>query len=58
MRSRDMSIPEKINLLVTDAVSDYLFLTEESGMVDLQAVAVDMKKVFFSKNRSSICSSL
>jgi len=47
MRSRDMSIPEKINLLVTDAVSDYLFLTEESGMVDLQAVAVDMKKVFF-----------
>ena len=35
LRSFDMSMPEEINRLETDAISDYLFVTEESGMRNL-----------------------
>jgi len=50
LRSFDRTMPEEINRLVTDAVSDYLFVTEESGMVNLRAEGVDPRKVFFVGN--------
>lgn len=46
LRSFDRSMPEEINRLVTDAISDYLFVTEESGMENLQREGVDERKVF------------
>ncbi len=35
LRSFDRSMPEEINRIVTDALSDILFVTEESGRVNL-----------------------
>ncbi|MBV8469796.1 MAG: UDP-N-acetylglucosamine 2-epimerase (non-hydrolyzing) [Burkholderiaceae bacterium] len=35
LRSGDMSMPEEINRLVTDAISDWFFVTEPSGMQHL-----------------------
>lgn len=35
LRSFDLSMPEEINRMVTDSISDYFFVTEESGMDNL-----------------------
>jgi UDP-N-acetylglucosamine 2-epimerase (non-hydrolysing) len=35
LRSFDMAMPEEINRMVTDAISDYFFVTEESGLQNL-----------------------
>ena len=35
LRSFDLTMPEEINRMVTDAISDYFFVTEESGMKNL-----------------------
>jgi len=35
LRSFDLSMPEEINRMVTDAISDYFFVTEESGVANL-----------------------
>lgn len=35
LRSFDMSMPEEINRIVTDSISDYFFVTEESGISNL-----------------------
>ena len=35
LRSFDMTMPEEINRIVTDSISDYLFVTEESGARNL-----------------------
>jgi UDP-N-acetylglucosamine 2-epimerase (non-hydrolysing) len=36
LRSGDMAMPEEINRLVTDSISDWLFVTEPSGMEHLR----------------------
>ena len=35
LRSFDLAMPEEINRMVTDAISDYFFVTEESGVQNL-----------------------
>jgi UDP-N-acetylglucosamine 2-epimerase (non-hydrolysing) len=35
LRSNDMAMPEEINRIVTDALSDYYFITEQSGKDNL-----------------------
>lgn len=50
LRSFDRSMPEEINRLVTDAVSEYLFVTEESGIRNLVTEGVDRRKIFFVGN--------
>ena len=35
LRSFDLAMPEEINRMVTDAISDYFFVTEESGVANL-----------------------
>ena len=35
LRSGDMTMPEEINRIVTDSISDYLFVTEKSGIENL-----------------------
>ena len=50
LRSFDRSMPEEINRLVTDAISDLLLVTEESGMGNLQREGVGADKVVFVGN--------
>jgi len=46
LRSGDRRMPEEINRIVTDAVSDYCFVTEEDGRKNLRREGFDMKRVF------------
>jgi UDP-N-acetylglucosamine 2-epimerase (non-hydrolysing) len=50
LRSFDMSMPEEINRKLTDAISDLLFVTEESGERNLRAEGVAPEKVFVVGN--------
>jgi UDP-N-acetylglucosamine 2-epimerase (non-hydrolysing) len=50
LRSRDMTMPEEINRILTDAISDYLFVTEKSGVENLLAEGVSKEKIFFAGN--------
>jgi UDP-N-acetylglucosamine 2-epimerase (non-hydrolysing) len=50
LRSFDRTMPEEINRIVTDSLSDYLFVSEPSGLVNLKKEGVDKKKVFFVGN--------
>lgn len=50
LRSFDRTMPEEINRLVTDAISDLLFVTEESGLRNLLNEGTDKGKVFFVGN--------
>ena len=36
LRSGDMTMPEEINRIVTDSISDWLFVTEKSGIANLR----------------------
>jgi len=50
LRSGDRSMPEEVNRVITDAISDYLFVTEHSGLVNLAKEGVPDEKVFFVGN--------
>jgi UDP-N-acetylglucosamine 2-epimerase (non-hydrolysing) len=50
LRSFDRSMPEEINRLLTDAISDLLFTTEESANLNLANEGVPEKKVHFVGN--------
>jgi UDP-N-acetylglucosamine 2-epimerase (non-hydrolysing) len=50
LRSFDMSMPEEINRKLTDAISDLLFVTEESGVRNLIAEGVARDKIFLVGN--------
>ncbi|HEX5127966.1 MAG TPA: UDP-N-acetylglucosamine 2-epimerase (non-hydrolyzing) [Rhodocyclaceae bacterium] len=46
LRSGDMSMPEEINRLVTDSISDWFFCTEPAGVDNLLREGKDSSKVF------------
>ncbi len=50
LRSRDMSMPEEINRLCTDAISDLLFTTDVSAGENLRNEGVSPEKVQFVGN--------
>jgi UDP-N-acetylglucosamine 2-epimerase (non-hydrolysing) len=50
LRSRDRSMPEEINRLLTDAISDLLFCTEQSGVENLRREGIAREKVFLVGN--------
>ena len=50
LRSFDREMPEEINRVLTDAISDYLFVTEPSGRKNLLKEGVAEKKIFFVGN--------
>lgn len=50
LRSFDRSMPEEINRMVTDMLSDYLFVSEKSGIDNLSREGIDSNKVFFVGN--------
>jgi len=50
LRSFDRSMPEEINRLLTDAISDFLFVTEPSGINNLKREGFSKEKIFFVGN--------
>jgi UDP-N-acetylglucosamine 2-epimerase (non-hydrolysing) len=50
LRSFDRGMPEEINRIVTDAISDFLFITEEEARGHLHHEGVADEKVFFTGN--------
>jgi len=50
LRSRDRRMPEEINRLVVDQLSDYLFVDEKDGLKNLKKEGIDKKKYFFVGN--------
>ena len=50
LRSFDTAMPEEINRILTDHVSDFLFTTEESGNKNLKNEGIEGSKVFFVGN--------
>ncbi len=50
LRSGDREMPEELNRIMTDGISDYLFVTEQSGMINLAKENVPDEKVFFVGN--------
>jgi UDP-N-acetylglucosamine 2-epimerase (non-hydrolysing) len=47
LRSFDLAMPEEINRMVTDAITDYFFVTEESGRLNLLREGKPKKDVHF-----------
>jgi UDP-N-acetylglucosamine 2-epimerase (non-hydrolysing) len=50
LRSFDRAMPEEINRLLTDQLSDLLFVTEESGVRNLRAEGVPGNKIYLVGN--------
>ena len=47
LRSGDMTMPEEINRLVTDSISDWFFVTEPSGVAHLQREGKADSAIFY-----------
>ena len=50
LRSFDRTMPEEVNRVLTDAISDFLFCTEQSGVDNLAKEGVDAGKVHLVGN--------
>lgn len=50
LRSRDRSMPEEINRLLTDEIADYFFVTEQDGWDNLIAEGKKQDNMFFVGN--------
>lgn len=50
LRSFDRAMPEEVNRIVTDHVSDMLFVTEESGVENLLHEGIPAEKIHFVGN--------
>ena len=50
IRSNDWSMPEEINRLVTDAITNYFFTTSEVANANLRASGVKDEQIFFVGN--------
>jgi len=50
LRSFDKTMPEEINRIRIDEISDFLFTTEKSGNVNLEKERINKNKIFFVGN--------
>jgi len=50
LRSYDRTMPEEINRILTDSISDYLFVTERNGIENLKREGVPEGKIHFVGN--------
>lgn len=55
LRSFDRTMPEEINRVITDHVSDYLMVSEQSGIDNLTKEGVDSEKIHFVGNLMIEC---
>lgn len=46
LRSFDLAMPEEINRMVTDSISDYFFVTEESGAANLRREGKSLERIY------------
>jgi UDP-N-acetylglucosamine 2-epimerase (non-hydrolysing) len=50
LRSRDMTMPEKINRIVTDALADLLLTTDLGANKNLLAKSISDNRIYFVEN--------
>lgn len=50
LRSKDRTMPEEINRILTDGITDYFFITEQSGYDNLINEGKDKSQLFFVGN--------
>lgn len=50
LRSGDRTMPEELNRILTDSIADYLFVTEQSGMIHLAKEGVVDDRIYFVGN--------
>ncbi|MGA2401908.1 MAG: UDP-N-acetylglucosamine 2-epimerase (non-hydrolyzing) [Syntrophobacteraceae bacterium] len=50
LRSFDRTMPEELNRILTDHLSDLLFVTEQSGIENLNREGISEEKIFFVGN--------
>jgi UDP-N-acetylglucosamine 2-epimerase (non-hydrolysing) len=50
IRSGDLGMPEEINRMVTDAITDYFFTTSEMANENLKKAGVENERIFFVGN--------
>jgi UDP-N-acetylglucosamine 2-epimerase (non-hydrolysing) len=50
LRSFDHDMPEEINRILTDKITDYFFVTEKSGLENLEKEGIAKKQVFLVGN--------
>jgi len=50
IRSYDLTMPEEINRIITDSITDYFFTTSEAAGKNLLDISVDKNKIFFVGN--------
>ena len=50
LRTFDRTMPEEVNRIVTDAISDYLFTTEESASYNLRREGISSERIYFVGN--------
>ncbi len=50
LRSNDRKMPEEINRLITDSITDYFFVTEDSGKTNLLNEGQKKSSIFFVGN--------
>jgi len=50
LRSFDRSMPEELNRLITDTLSDFLFVSEPSGVRNLRAEGIPSERIHFVGN--------
>jgi UDP-N-acetylglucosamine 2-epimerase (non-hydrolysing) len=50
LRSGDRTMPEEINRILTDQLSEWLFVSEDSGLKNLEKEGFSNKKVYFVGN--------
>jgi len=50
IRSGDMTMPEEVNRIVTDSITDYFFTTSETANANLKRCGVEDDRIFFVGN--------
>ena len=50
IRSGDLTMPEEINRIVTDSISDYFFTTSKTANTNLRNIGVKNEQIFFVGN--------